>query len=260
MKSNLEHFYGSQVHIVNLKTMHCLLADLCHPQTFQPRIHQLVQMLYHQLIINVIEEQFNFEWTTSLTRMNDKYPDCTLKAPALNQQQRAICVNLARAGTFPSHICFEKLHDYLPAVQIRQDHIFASRTTNDKNEVLGTSLSSSKIGGDVDQAYLLIPDPMGATGSTVIESYEHYKKTVQGVPKKVIALNLIVTPEYLKALQKTHPEIIVYCFRVDRGLSPSDVLEAPPGLYWAQEKGLTANSYIVPGGGGFGEVMNNSFV
>jgi uracil phosphoribosyltransferase len=260
MPSKLEHFYGANVNVINLKSMHTLLAELCHPKTFQPRVHQLVQMLYHQLILNVIEEQFEFEALTSITRMNELYPDCHLQTHALQQSQRAVCVNLARAGTFPSHICFEKLHDYLPAAQIRQDHIFASRTTNEKNEVLGTSLSSSKIGGDIEKAYLLIPDPMGATGSTVIESYDHYKKTVQGVPRKVIALNLIVTPEYLLALKKIHPEVIIYCFRVDRGLSPAPILSSPPGLYWSQEKGLTSNSYIVPGGGGFGEIMNNSYV
>ena len=38
------------------------------------------------------------------------------------------------------------------------------------------------------------------------------------------------------------------------------VLATVPGSRWAEERGLTENHYIVPGGGGLGEVMNNSYV
>jgi uracil phosphoribosyltransferase len=33
-----------------------------------------------------------------------------------------------------------------------------------------------------------------------------------------------------------------------------------PGTFWDEERGLNEKQYIVPGGGGFGEIMNNSFV
>jgi len=48
--------------------------------------------------------------------------------------------------------------------------------------------------------------------------------------------------------------------RLDRGLSPPDVLAAVPGERWDDERGLNEHQYIVPGGGGLGEVMNNAFV
>jgi len=35
---------------------------------------------------------------------------------------------------------------------------------------------------------------------------------------------------------------------------------AVPGEFPDREKGLNEHGYIVPGGGGFGEIMNNSFV
>jgi hypothetical protein len=38
------------------------------------------------------------------------------------------------------------------------------------------------------------------------------------------------------------------------------VLATVPGERWADERGLTDHHYIVPGGGGLGEIMNNSFV
>jgi hypothetical protein len=38
------------------------------------------------------------------------------------------------------------------------------------------------------------------------------------------------------------------------------LLTETPGKFWEKEVGLNENQYIVPGGGGLGEVMNNSFV
>ncbi|MFN7262500.1 MAG: hypothetical protein ACK5UJ_01675 [Pseudobdellovibrionaceae bacterium] len=57
-----------------------------------------------------------------------------------------------------------------------------------------------------------------------------------------------------------HPDVLIFALRLDRGLSPEAVLSTAPGKYWEQEKGLNEKGYIVPGGGGFGEIMNNSFV
>jgi len=59
---------------------------------------------------------------------------------------------------------------------------------------------------------------------------------------------------------RKHPDVIVYALRLDRGLSPREVLDTIPGERWADERGLTDNHYIVPGAGGLGEVINNSYV
>src|SRR5205807_8396311 len=119
---------------------------------------------------------------------------------------------------------------------------------------------ASKIGGPVDGAVLLIPDPMGATGATISKVVEQYPIATYGKPLKVVAVHLIVTPEYLRHVQSKHPHVVVYALRLDRGLSSPDVLATVPGERWADEKGLTDHHYIVPGGGGLGEIMNNSFV
>ena len=72
-------------------------------------------------------------------------------------------------------------------------------------------------------------------------------------------MHLIITPEYIKKLSEAMPDIQIYAVRLDRGLSSQDALESTPGTYWDQEKGLNEKHYIVPGAGGLGEVMNNSF-
>ena len=54
-------------------------------------------------------------------------------------------------------------------------------------------------------------------------------------------------------------DLVVYTLRLDRGLSAQDVLDEHPGVRWEDERGLNDLSYIVPGAGGLGEVLNNSW-
>ena len=122
----------------------------------------------------------------------------------------------------------------------------------------GSKVAGHKIGGSVDESIVLFPDPMGATGSTLIEALNLYK--TRGKALKYIAMHCIVTPEYLRAIRKQHPDLIVFAIRLDRGLSTTEILDTVPGTHWDLEKGLNDQHYIVPGGGGFGEVLNNAFV
>jgi len=140
----------------------------------------------------------------------------------------------------------------------RQDHISIGRVTDHDNRVQGSQVSGHKIGGPTDNAIVIFPDPMGATGGTLVESLDLYKK--MGKAKKYVALHCIVTPEYLKQVTAKHPDLVVYAVRLDRGLSSDAILKTIPGESWNQEKGLNDHHYIVPGGGGFGEVMNNAYV
>jgi uracil phosphoribosyltransferase len=142
---------------------------------------------------------------------------------------------------------------------VRQDHFYVARKTNDKNEVIGVDVSGSKIGGGVDKAIVLFPDPMGATGGTIVEAYEHYKESVGGKPSLMIAMHLIITPEYLKKVTALCPDLHIFALRLDRGLSNADILTTEPGTKWNEEKGLNNLSYIVPGAGGLGEILNNSY-
>jgi uracil phosphoribosyltransferase len=260
MRTEIEHHYGPQVHILNNRFLDGLLARLCSPETFQPEINHLAHILYNHLLITVMNQEFPSEKFSSATRMTSMHPDQKLSGEKIQSTQRAIVVNLARAGTYPSHVCFDTLHYAIQHGSLRQDHIFAARTTNDQNHVNGTDLGATKIGGDKENAIVLFPDPMGATGGTIITALNHYKNHVPGKAKKMLALHLIVTPEYLKNVLKVHPDVVIYALRLDRGLSPEAVLKTPPGASWDLERGLNDKDYIVPGGGGFGEIMNNSFV
>ena len=170
-----------------------------------------------------------------------------------------VTVDVARAGMLPSQICFDVLNTVLSPEYIRQDHVIMARTTNEDGQVTGAHFGESKIGGDIDNAMVLFPDPMGATGSSLSKAISHYKDTVPGTAQKIIAMNLIVTPEYVKRLTMDHPDVYIYTVRLDRGASDASILNEPLGLKWDSESGLNDKQYILPGGGGFGEIINNSF-
>lgn len=256
--SELTHCYGSNVHLLSDPFLLSHLARLCAEHTTQPVINELVATLYSSLLTIVVNKEFPHFQAKIRTRMITSHPEGVYQGPMIEPNQPVVSVNLARAGTFPSHVCYTALNYFMNPATVRQDHISIGRMTNDKDQVTGSSVSGHKIGGSIDGAIVLFPDPMGATGSTLVEAVNLYKSL--GKAARYIALHCIVTPEYLMNVQKAHPDLSVYAIRLDRGLSPSDVLKSVPGKHWEREKGLNEKHYIVPGGGGFGEVLNNAYV
>jgi uracil phosphoribosyltransferase len=71
---------------------------------------------------------------------------------------------------------------------------------------------------------------------------------------------LIITPEFIARMRKDHPELVIYALRLDRGMSSDATFSTALGADPAAERGLNEIQYIVPGAGGVGELMNNSFV
>ncbi len=258
--SEMEHRYGNSVHILADPLSLNLLARLCQPSTFQPEINRLVGELYRSLLHVVIAAEFPRRMASVETRMVQYTPAGFWRGEAIATDTPTVCVALARAGLLPSQVAFDFLNQVLNPAGVRQDHLHLGRTVDSDGRVTGAGLHAVKIGGTVDGAILLIPDPMGATGSTVSKVLHHYRAEVSGTPAKVIAVHLIVTPEYVRHVRTHHPEVAIYALRLDRGLSEPTVLATVPGTRWDEERGLTDHHYIVPGAGGLGEIMNNSFV
>jgi uracil phosphoribosyltransferase len=257
--NEMTHHYGKNVHVISSPLMLSLLAKLGHPKTHQPQINELVAMLYSYLMDNVIDEVFPRKVVNLETRMKDAHAEASYEGQIINPEVPCVSVDLARAGTFPSHLCYNKLNYLMNPEHVRQDHFYVARSTNDLGQVTGVNVSGSKIGGGVDKAIVLFPDPMGATGGTIVQAYEHYKKEVGGTPLMMVAMHLIITPEYLMKVTKACPDLHIFALRLDRGLSTSSILKEEPGVKWAEEKGLNQHQYIVPGAGGLGEVLNNSY-
>jgi uracil phosphoribosyltransferase len=256
----IPHRYGERVHILADPLSLTMLARLCAKGTVQPEINRLVGELYRMLVHEVVAAEFPRQAIAQPTRMIDVTPRGVWRGDAISTSTPAVVVAVARAGLLPSQHTFDFLNQVLQPEGVRQDHLALARTVDAHGGVTGAGLYASKIGGPVDGAVLLIPDPMGATGSTVSKVIEQYAPGVYGRPLKVVAVHLIITPEYLSHVRAKHPDVTVYALRLDRGLSPPDVLATVPGERWSEERGLTDHHYIVPGAGGLGEVINNSYV
>ena len=258
----MKHHYGPQVHIAADPSLWSQLARLCETDTVQPEVNHLVRALYTSLIHRVVNAHFPLVERTVTTRMAqfDKQPDrATWTGHLLDQSQKVVTVDVARAGMLPSQICFDVLNTVLEPQGIRQDHVIMARTVDENDRVTGAHFGESKIGGDVEDAIVLFPDPMGATGSSLSKAIAHYKEEVPGTAKQIVAMNLIVTPEYLKRLHDDHPDVHVHVLRVDRGASAPEILATELGQRWDEESGLNEKQYILPGGGGFGEIINNAY-
>lgn len=256
----ITHHYGASVHLLDDPLALTLLARACSPETGQPDVGRLIRTLYEMLARTVLSAEFPRARVDVPTRMIASHPEAVYRGVALARTTKAVTVGIARAGTMPSQVVFELMNEVLDPALVRQDHLFMSRQTNEQGAVVGATWHDAKIGRDVGDRFVLFPDPMGATGSSMVSAVSLYKTALEGQPAKCIALHLVVTPEYLKRVGEAHPDLVVYALRLDRGLSKPAALREPPGARWEEERGLNETQYIVPGAGGVGEILNNAWV
>lgn len=257
--SEVTHNYGPNVRILSNPYINTILSRLCESKSTQPVLNHYIDVLYTYLTNTMVAHEFPKKIGTVVTRMADSHDEGTFETELIDEKTRAITIDVARAGTYPSHVAYNILNYLLDPKGVRQDHLYVNRKINNKGEVVGVEYAGSKIGGDKEGAVVIIPDPMGATGGTTCHALNLYKKQILGKELKFIAAHLIVTPEYIKRVTKEHPDLIIYALRFDRGLSPKEILKSTPGTHPESEKGLNEFHYIVPGAGGIGELLNNSY-
>lgn len=257
--AEVEHYYGERVHILQNPFLLSVLARLGAPETKGPEVAELVRIVYSAMLIQMAARELPIQSAAVPTRMFARTPQGVYRGPMLSREASVVIACVVRAGMIPSQTCFELLARVLDPDRIRIDTLSMARVTDAQGRVTGVSLDGSKIGGSVQDSVLLVPDPMGATGGTVVKALAHYRERY-GTPEKVVAMPMIATPEYIARVLKEVEGAVVYTARLDRGLSPADVLGAPPGRRWAEERGLDEHQYIVPGAGGLGEVLNHSWV
>jgi uracil phosphoribosyltransferase len=256
----LRHRYGDHVHILADAYHLSLLATLSSAETTQPEINHLVTVLYRDLVAVVLARELPTIEVATPTRMIEHTPRGVYRGRVVDPTTRVVCVDIARAGMLPAQVCFDALNHVLDPQGVRQDHLIMGRVTDDKGQVVGARIFGEKAGGEVAGQILMFPDPMGATGSSLLKAVGYYKNLPGGPPRKLVTMNLIVTPEFVRNVRAAEPDAVIYAFRLDRGLSPGHVLATEPGTHPELERGLNDHQYIVPGAGGLGEVINNVFV
>jgi len=223
--------------ILNTPYSLSLLAELGRPGVRQPQISELIEALYLNMFGAIIDqelEQENIQIKTRIFKMIGK--EGIYKGKIIKKKQQVVVADVLRAGMQPSNLFYLKLCSLLDPQFVRQDHIMSQRVDSPTG-VTKTNLLGSKIGGTIKDRIVFIPDPMGATGYSASEVIRHYIKHY-GKPKKFVLVNLVATPFYLERLKKLPVEIHVYAARLDKKLTPS--------------------SFIIPGLGGVGEMINNT--
>jgi uracil phosphoribosyltransferase len=255
----LVHHYGPRVHVLTDPWSLTLTAWLSHPEVRAPRFHRLLEAAFRRLL-EAASEQLPSSHLRLPTRMTAIHPEQAYEGRVLTPSSKVVIVDIARGGIVPSYIFQQALLEVLDPDGVRIDHLYMQRVADAAGKVIGVDATGSKVGGPIADATLIIPDPMAATGSSIDDALRTYLSLPGGRPAKVVVCHLIVTPEYLRRITRTYPEVEIYALRVDRGFSPPDVLAAEPGARWDEERGLNDHAYIVPGAGGLGEIINNAFV
>ena len=254
------HHYGPDVQLFCDPFLLTLLARIGSPQTNTAQVPGLVRTAYRRLVQEVLAREFPVRELHTQTRMTQSEPRAFYRGPHLCRDTRLVICAVIRAGILPAQACYEAAIEVLPPEHVRLDFLNLSRTTDAQHHVTGVRLDGSKIGGPVDDAIVLIPDPMGATGSTVCRAVEVYHEQPGKGPQAIVAAHLMVTPEAIRRVTTMHPGVRLYSGRLDRGLSTERALASVPGAFPDEERGLNDVHYIVPGAGGMGELLTNSWV
>ncbi len=237
-----------------------LLARLGHPDAQQPEVGVLARRLYEFLFTQIASSELAIGPVALPTRMTAAHPEQLWEGHVVTHEQRVVVADVARAGILGSQLFYERFNEILDPVGVRQDHLFVSRRVDGHGRVVGADIVGAKIGGPLEGATLVIPDPMGATGGSLLQVLEHYATSGAGRASRVVFAHLIVTPEYVRRVHAAQPDVRIHAIRLDRGNSTARALAALPGSLPAEESGLDAHQYVVPGAGGLGEVLNNAWV
>jgi uracil phosphoribosyltransferase len=237
-----------------------LLARLGHPSTQQPEAGRLATRLFEYLFSQVASRELPVEVARVETRMTRLHPAQVYEGAVVRREQAVVVVDVARAGILGAQLFYDRFSELLDASRVRQDHVFMSRVVDASGSVKGSAIAGAKIGGPIEGAVLVVPDPMGATGGSLCELLDHYARIGAGAAARVVFAHLVVTPEYVRRVHGRFPEVRIHAVRLDRGFSTPAALAALPGELPDGERGLDDHQYVVPGAGGLGEVLNNSWV
>ena len=255
----LTHHYGPDVRLLDDAFLSTLLGRIGSPKIGTAEIPNLVRTAYQRLLHEILAAEFPRTSQRQPTRMTAQEPRAFVEGSLLCNDTKLVICLVIRAGMLPAQACYEAAIEVLPPENVRLDVLNMSREVDADGKVSGVRLDGTKIGGPVDGAVVLLPDPMGATGSTVCRAVEVYQ-ALGGRPRVVAAAHLMVTPEAVRMLTSSHPGVRLYAGRLDRGLSSARALQSVPGQYPDEERGLNDVQYIVPGAGGMGELLTNSWV
>ena len=94
----VEHNYGSSVHILSHPWAMTILDQLCSPDTTQPAVNELVEQAFGWLLTEVSSRELAMHTVESPTRMAPLHPkEGVYRGELIVRNQPAVVVDIARA-------------------------------------------------------------------------------------------------------------------------------------------------------------------
>ncbi len=192
--------------LIHHKLKHIRQADTSSRQ-FRETISEIGSLMVYEITRNLETNVVEIET-----------PICKTKAKEL--KQNVVIVPILRAGLG----MVEGIHNLIPTARV--GHVGMARN----EETLEPVTYYKKFPKDMDKSYVIVVDPMLATGGSAAATIEAVKKAGA---KEVVFVGIVGVPEGVKTINEAHPDIHIYIAALDEKLN---------------EKG-----YIVPGLGDAGD-------
>lgn len=252
MSSQLSWFYLVRDLMANTN-----LTRLCDKNTPMGDVINITEALFRDVLLRAVANSMMFpskevRVATPMSVGGELLtnPRTFLHAEIVDPDTRVVVVNVLRAGNVPAMACHRSLTG---VVNSRIDHFGAGRVTDENGAVTGTSITYEKK-DSARGCFVIVPDPMGATGGTDVRVLEAYPDIARA--EGIALMHLIVTPEYLRRIQALRESkgwvrnlVRVFALRLDKGMSSREEMRDPDLLVG---RGLTDEAYIVPGAGDMG--------
>ncbi|MBQ5340044.1 MAG: uracil phosphoribosyltransferase [Oscillospiraceae bacterium] len=143
-----------------------------------------------------------------------KTPITTAQVPMLSGKKLAI-VPILRAGLG----MVDGILNLVPSAKVGHIGLYRDEVTHEPHEYF------CKLPKGIEDRLVILPDPMLATGGSAIQAVQFIKD--KGC-NHIKFMCIIAAPEGLKALQKAHPDIDIYCGCLDEHLNEDAYIV--PGL------------------------------
>jgi uracil phosphoribosyltransferase len=141
-------------------------------------------------------------------------PVCPMQAPFL-QGKKLVFVPILRAGIG----LLDGLLELVPSARVGHVGLYRDPGT------LAAVEYYCKVPEDIGERLAIVVDPMLATGNSAIAAIERLKLLGARGPRLIC---LLAAPEGIAALQKAHPEVLIYTAAIDIGLNEHGYIV--PGL------------------------------
>lgn len=174
------------------------LAILRDKKTGTKEFREIISELGEMLCYEAMKDAKTYE-------VEIETPMEKMKAKKINEDNYAF-VPILRAGTG----MLDGIINVVPNAKI--GHIGMYRD----EETFKPNVYFFKVPKDIEKREVLILDPMLATGGSGLDAIELLKE--KGV-KSIKFLCIIAAPEGIKAIEEKHPEVQIYCAKIDRQLN-----------------------------------------